>query len=387
MSKKAETTDAGPVRGPQEPAPSPLGAVAALMEERRRFESWIAGLDARRDATPPRVFARVHADYTVRLEAVVARLTSHVDELRGEMDRLTAQLESAHDEQQQARDARAESELRAHVGELSPEDWEATAQAADERIDALISRHADLETELLRTRELLANAERPATPHLGTDTIPEAPVAGPARAGDGAHAPDDESASDDGAERSAPAKSAEPAEPAEPAETAKSAGVDGASKPVAAAQAQLLLDGPSSPSSGERPAGTRRGGSASFDEMAFLNSVVDAPGGTKKGVATGAPVPAKLEGKGAPPPRRDSFPVRASEAGIENADATAADSILDAGMSDVRPLAANISGNHPIILRDKPMESVKTLKCADCGAMNYPTEWYCEKCGAELASL
>ena len=32
-------------------------------------------------------------------------------------------------------------------------------------------------------------------------------------------------------------------------------------------------------------------------------------------------------------------------------------------------------------------EQVKTLKCNECGAMNYPTEWYCERCGAELAAL
>jgi hypothetical protein len=29
----------------------------------------------------------------------------------------------------------------------------------------------------------------------------------------------------------------------------------------------------------------------------------------------------------------------------------------------------------------------KTLKCAECGSMNRPTEWYCERCGAELAAL
>ena len=29
----------------------------------------------------------------------------------------------------------------------------------------------------------------------------------------------------------------------------------------------------------------------------------------------------------------------------------------------------------------------KSLRCPDCGAMNYPTEWYCEKCGGELAAL
>jgi len=29
----------------------------------------------------------------------------------------------------------------------------------------------------------------------------------------------------------------------------------------------------------------------------------------------------------------------------------------------------------------------KTLKCPECGAMNYATEWYCERCGGELASF
>jgi len=29
----------------------------------------------------------------------------------------------------------------------------------------------------------------------------------------------------------------------------------------------------------------------------------------------------------------------------------------------------------------------RTLKCGECGAMNLPTEWYCDRCGAELASL
>ena len=32
-------------------------------------------------------------------------------------------------------------------------------------------------------------------------------------------------------------------------------------------------------------------------------------------------------------------------------------------------------------------QAEKTLRCADCGTMNLPTEWYCEHCGAELAAL
>ncbi len=30
---------------------------------------------------------------------------------------------------------------------------------------------------------------------------------------------------------------------------------------------------------------------------------------------------------------------------------------------------------------------IKTLKCQECGTMNYPTEWYCERCGGELSAL
>jgi hypothetical protein len=36
---------------------------------------------------------------------------------------------------------------------------------------------------------------------------------------------------------------------------------------------------------------------------------------------------------------------------------------------------------------DPDEDGPKTLKCAECGTMNMPTEWYCEHCGAELAAL
>lgn len=35
---------------------------------------------------------------------------------------------------------------------------------------------------------------------------------------------------------------------------------------------------------------------------------------------------------------------------------------------------------------DRAASDAKSLKCHDCGTMNFPTEWYCERCGGELAA-
>lgn len=32
-------------------------------------------------------------------------------------------------------------------------------------------------------------------------------------------------------------------------------------------------------------------------------------------------------------------------------------------------------------------KAIKSLKCVECGMLNLPTEWYCERCGAELAAV
>jgi len=36
---------------------------------------------------------------------------------------------------------------------------------------------------------------------------------------------------------------------------------------------------------------------------------------------------------------------------------------------------------------DPRSEQHKTLRCPECSAANYPTEWYCERCGGELATM
>lgn len=50
---------------------------------------------------------------------------------------------------------------------------------------------------------------------------------------------------------------------------------------------------------------------------------------------------------------------------------------------DVEKLADQqaVSQSRPSVMNQR------TLKCSECGAMNLPTEWYCDRCGAELATL
>jgi ribonuclease E len=356
MSDKEQRPAAGaaPVSPEDRDGDAALSVVSGLMEERRRFESWLASLEARRATTPERVFSRVQADYTARLEAVIAQLTSHTEGLRGELSSLAARLASLQERQQQVREERAEAELRAHVGELSATDWEQVAAAGDARIAALTASHTALQEELRRTRELLADAERPVTSGSSMEAIPAAaPAADVADVAEAAlHVPSASEPRVSGADSPAEAPAAPGAEPGTPASDV----------PV-------------------------RGRTGSFDELAFLSSVVDSPAGATESAATPSPAPPpSVQPRQAEPGRRDSYALRASDDKIENLDG-ATGAALVARTGGEKPMAANISGNNPIIIKDKPMEGAKSLKCAECSAMNFPTEWYCERCGAELASL
>ena len=390
---------------PEAATESPMSAVSALMAERRKFEGWISSLEARRSTTPERVFTRVHGDYSTRLDRVMEQLTSHSGGLRDELDSLTMRVGELDTEQQQARDERDEAELRAHVGELSAADWETVQRTSDARISALSERHTQLSDELERTRELLSEAVRPVTPPTGSmpgillmgvspgssadlgteasitaaddtlDSVPDqaegalhvpsadtAPLPADALVGGGDEEPMELSAAVIAAEAELmddDERSSEP--PVSGAAASEAAGTD----PV-----------------GQQPPARGRSNTGGFDEMAFLSSVVNTPSGT----LDSAPTERADEAA-----RRDSFATRAHDDEIVNlTDATPPAmpaSLADRAAQNASPLASNVSGNIPIVLRDRSAEASKTLKCSECGAMNYPTEWYCERCGAELASL
>jgi len=147
-------------------------------------------------------------------------------------------------------------------------------------------------------------------------------------------------------------------------------------KPVEATQVETLPAAPESEPVATTTTATepteegRRTPGGRFDELAFLSSIVGQPGEASRKPAEPPPAPAKS---------RD-IEMPASEQLLAASRARPSDA--------EPPLAANVASNTPIVLRSTAgSEQAKTLKCSECGAMNYPTEWYCERCGAELAAL
>ncbi|MEP6494751.1 MAG: hypothetical protein ABJF01_18845 [bacterium] len=300
-----------------------LSEVPALVAERRRFEGWLAALDARRETTPVHVFERVQADYRSRLKGVDEQLESHRQAIEEERASVQSRLSLCQAEEQMGRDERAELELRAHVGELAGKDAEGQFRAVDESLEKLVVEGDGLQARIAELDALLAIRS--------SSGVADAPAAS---AGDQDEAPVE------------PAADGDPTPPE-------------AALPV---EASAKVDEPLRPS---------------FDELAFLNTVVgpeDRDGSAARGGSHGRPAEV----------RRDSGVVR-MERPSESLLAGLAESEREPGSE--APLAANVTANQPIVLRSGAVEGSKTLKCAECGSMNYPTEWYCERCGAELAAL
>jgi len=131
------------------------------------------------------------------------------------------------------------------------------------------------------------------------------------------------------------------------------------------------------PASGAPPAPAAKPAAApqmNLDELEFLRSVVDTPKpgqGRPSGSVSAVPAPAPSP---APPaPRAPEPPPAAKPA------------------PPPPPPSPSQPPPAPRARERRPAEpgqpEAKTLRCAECGTMNAPTEWYCEKCGAELSTF
>jgi hypothetical protein len=341
-------------------ADRPTEAITALVQERQRYEQWLAVLESRRATTSPSVYTRVRSDYESRLARVLDEIVGRAAELRQLIERLATQVSGLQADEAAKREAQSEAELRSAVGEYTAEQWRQLSQAGEAEIARVMARRAEAAAELAQIQQLLDMAATRRPP----------PVAAAAVA-------------------AAPAPIASPPPPVAPAAPVR---------PAPSAQSAPRVDRPA-----ER---------AAFDELAFLHSVVEPKPGENRPVlpkpaavdaprAVAAPVPESqaapaLSATQQPPttqPRAAAPATAPAAAPSPRPTAVASESLsvggraAPGGQSDTEVLEDPEVAPVPAFLRDVPLEQVKTLKCAECGTMNFATEWYCERCGGELAAM
>jgi len=347
----------------------------ALLAERRKYEMWLAQLEARRSDAAEHVFTRVHADYSKRLEAVRGKLVGEADAIGALVADLEARLSVEHDAVTVKTDERSEAELRALVGEYSDKEWNAARAKLDDAIAERRNRFDATERELAELKELLhsvsdespeprKSAQQSAAAVVEDDL---AGVAGPdSPGGEFDSAAGDDSASGEAAygvlDGSGVESIDEPVRESDPPSGSDDAG-DGP-EPTG------LPGGAPSPLSPPDTA-EAQGETLGFDELAFLRSVAGTP--AQSGMTT------VISDNAAPSRSAEQAPARGRGTIDEPAAPARPSAPIPAPDSDEpAPLGAPTP---------RTSQAVRSLKCQECGTLNFPTEWYCERCGGELAAF
>ncbi|HEY3933630.1 MAG TPA: hypothetical protein VGL65_03350 [Gemmatimonadales bacterium] len=338
-------------------SPQELAAVEQLLAESDALQGWIQRVDQAPVAAPDAVRERVRRDYQERLDLLAAGLRAHADIIAARLDADRREHDELQGRGTAARDALAEAELRFAVGEYDRD-----------RFDAERTRHgSDIETfdvGIAAAIERIGRLEDIQGMMLrGSRTRPVAPAFEPAN-----HpAAEPEAAAPDA--KPAPAELDVQAEVEvvdlapdedhdllavfdEPGEV-----VDDTTAPSASQEfGPLSFRPPGAEPSRTTPSGAR---ARSFDSAAPLG-------------IPAADVPPRFvrPGERVPGPAAITVPP-VVEASSQPASELFADEIV-------------VSGPAPEV---NAVPVGRTLRCGECGAMNRPLEWYCEKCGAELAAV
>ncbi len=326
--------------------------IEALLRERARYTEWLAKLDSASSGVPHAVRDKVRSDYDGRLRRVMEELKSHAATIRDELARHRSSQADLESRRSAAEEALAEASVRHTVGEYSDDEWRRLSEETSRALGLVQADLAKVRSEITRLVEVQALiADRPpagaAAP--SAPAHPSAPAPGPAAppaptlvttpsapatpSADAAAttAPPIDMLPDPTPDVAAAVGSASAVEPVMPFAVPPSA-------PVPASAPRFV------PKPASEPARPRGGGSAApVDELAFLKSVSTDSAGS----AGPATQPGRRSGETSRP---DIAP---------------------------EPAAAASGGKN----------QAKTLKCGECGTLNRPTEWYCERCGAELAAL
>ncbi|MEZ4412703.1 MAG: hypothetical protein R2910_06965 [Gemmatimonadales bacterium] len=297
--------------------------IDALLEERARFQTWLTRLDAAGSDAPAAVRDKIRGDYQQRLDQVIEELRTHAASVAEQLATLRVREDDLATQEAAAQETLAEAELRHAVGEYEESEWE-RVRGGSERV--LI----DVREELARVSDEITRLGEVQALIAAEPEEPEAPEPEPEPEPEveATEAAAEESDGSDDWEPDIPlAESPAPVIPSAPRFTPRASG---------------RTSEPAPPRTIPFPKRTE----PSPDDLAFLKSMADEQPVPKRGSGSTS----RVSGSGAPPAEDAPKP----GAGLE------------------RPSQA---------------AAPKTLKCGECGTLNRPTEWYCERCGAELAAL
>jgi len=308
--------------------------IAALLADRQRIQEWLDRLSRSSGSAPEGVRRRVRADYEARLTEVVTRLGGFSAALSESLEGVRSRQAELEGQRGLVEEALAEAELRHAVGEFTDGQWEELAREHGGRIDTLSAEIGSLAEEAGRLADVLAQVAPPEP----EPAAPEDAFAAADQASGAGATPEDE----------LDIEVLDVADVEERTSRAHAIGAEEEELSVMEPVRQLPVEAPRfTPKPGAEPRPRERplprtlrfpvppvpsetGAASPVDEMTFLKSVT-----LESGTA-----PRERGGEG-----RGSRGTRV--------------------------------GN----------TAAKTLKCTECGAMNRPTEWYCERCGAELAAV
>ncbi len=326
MSRKTRTT---------------VGVVEKLIEQRRLFQDWLDKLaSGGMEGMPAHVVEKVRNDYRERLGGVMAELSEHRDSLGEALEEAQDRQDGLDRQQQEKKDELAELKLRRHVGEMDEDRFQEQSRELQAAIDQLKKDSAAALRDIERYEEILETiAAGDQREEAKKEPEPEAPKAEPVRA----------------ERKSSP-------------------------------DVRAPRDG--------------------VDELAFLRSVTT--GGDIKPIAPATPTPASAPAAAtaaprpapAPTPAPTPAPVPAAASAPVPAPAPAPQPVMAAVAAPAKPVEEPEQLNatpHMVHLQPEPASAPPApapaakkeegLACKECGTVNRPTEWYCEKCGAELAAF
>lgn len=342
---------------------SRLETLEALIAEKRRQESFLAKLEERRAGTPEHVFSRLRDEYLTKLTDAQVKAAAEAESLSGGLEDDDAALEEVEARLATLEEERIEMQLRAEVEEWDAKETQKKLTAMTAAISMAEKERDARKAVAERTRALLAEARggTPAAPQAAVPPSGAPPMRPTTAAMTGGPNFDELAFLNSVVGRS----------------STQSAPVPRESKPVV--QPPEAKEGPSAPTPAPRtptpppmpaaPAPTTAAAAEPAAPTAAQPAATPAPEPVAPNVP---PSPAP------PPPAQPSLNLETPQPTVAPAKSEPAPAEDEEESSAPSPLGK---------ATPRTSQQIKTLKCAECGSMNYPTEWYCERCGGELAAL